>query len=87
VRIACVIAEAYPFLKVGGLADVGGSLPRALARRGHDVDLVLPWSPGMGPGRRLLAVPVWLGNEVELMSVVHHGVHHGVAVFSLGSPS
>lgn len=41
-RIAFVSSEAYPFVKTGGLADVSYSLPRALARRGHDVRLILP---------------------------------------------
>ncbi len=41
-KIAFITPEAYPFVKTGGLADVSYSLPRALARKGHDVLLVLP---------------------------------------------
>lgn len=41
-KIAFVTPEAFPFAKTGGLADVSYSLPRALARRGHDVILILP---------------------------------------------
>src|SRR5437763_1567244 len=40
--VLMVISEARPFAKTGGLADVGGSLPRALARLGHRVTIVLP---------------------------------------------
>ncbi|MGE4283784.1 MAG: glycogen synthase GlgA [Clostridia bacterium] len=37
-----VSAEAVPFAKSGGLADVAGSLPLGLARKGNDVRLVMP---------------------------------------------
>jgi starch synthase len=35
-------SEAHPFAKTGGLAEVTGALPVALARLGHRVTLVLP---------------------------------------------
>ena len=41
-RILMVASEAAPYAKTGGLADVIGSLPGALAARGEDVAVVLP---------------------------------------------
>ncbi len=41
-KIAFATSEAYPFAKTGGLADVSVALPAALARRGHDVRIVMP---------------------------------------------
>ncbi len=41
-KILFVTPEATPFAKTGGLADVAGSLPRALRQLGHDVRVILP---------------------------------------------
>ncbi|HEY7817441.1 MAG TPA: glycogen/starch synthase, partial [Vicinamibacteria bacterium] len=36
VRVAFLSSEVAPFAKSGGLADVAYSLPKALARLGHE---------------------------------------------------
>ncbi len=41
-KVLFVASECVPFAKTGGLADVAGALPIALAERGHDVRVVLP---------------------------------------------
>ncbi|GMI68468.1 starch synthase 2 [Hibiscus trionum] len=41
-NIILVAAECAPWSKTGGLGDVAGSLPKALARRGHRVMVVAP---------------------------------------------
>ena len=41
-RVLFVASEATPFAKTGGLADVAGALPGALARLGCEVTVVMP---------------------------------------------
>ncbi len=41
-RILFAASEASPFIKTGGLGDVGYALPRALAAEGHEVKVVIP---------------------------------------------
>ena len=51
-NVVFVASEAVPFAKTGGLGDVAGALPRALAKQGHSVAVFLPcyrrvWSAGV----------------------------------------
>lgn len=58
-KILFVTPEVEPLVKVGGLADMAGSLPRELAALGHDVRIVCPaygsiqvegeWHPRLEP--------------------------------------
>ncbi len=46
-RVLFVAAEAFPLVKVGGLADVVGSLPKALRPLGVEASVALPWYEGL----------------------------------------
>lgn len=46
-RIVLASSEAVPFSKTGGLADVAGALPKALAQLGHEVTLIIPNYPSI----------------------------------------
>lgn len=50
-----VCAELYPLLKTGGLADVTGALPGALARHGCEARVLLPGFPAVLAGLRAAA--------------------------------
>lgn len=41
-KILVASVEVAPFAKTGGLGDVCGALPQAIAARGHDVKVVMP---------------------------------------------
>jgi starch synthase len=54
-RILHVASEVAPYSKTGGLADVLGALPRALAALGHEVAVVTPRYRSIDPERFGLA--------------------------------
>lgn len=73
VKVLFLAAEATPFTKVGGLADVAGALPKALRRLGFDVRVVIPrYGTMQSAGRDVrrvgsLAVPIGAGEEHALL--------------------
>ncbi len=76
-RIAHLASEVAPFSKTGGLADVAGALPPALADLGHEVTVVVPAHrttldetvPGK-PGGEVSA----LGHTARVRVLAHRGV-------------
>ena len=73
-RVLFAVVEMSPLAKVGGLADVAGSLPKALVRAGHDVRVMLPLHAGIptadyGFARVLADVPVETPRGPERASV------------------
>lgn len=84
-RVLFASAEAYPFVKVGGLADVSSALPKKLAELGFDVRLVIPGYRGLG-GSPVLTFEVPLGPVAERVEVRRLPPLGGVEVFTLGLP-
>ncbi len=67
-RVLFVSAEVSPFAKVGGLADVALALPRALARLGVEVAVVMPKYRGIAEQVDLIeaarfSVPIGTGDK------------------------
>ncbi len=67
-KVLFVSSEVVPFAKTGGLADVVGSLPRALMKLGCEAAVVLPKYKSISPEKykmkleiRGLAVPMGMG--------------------------
>ena len=59
-----IASEALPFAKTGGLADVLGALPPALARLGWDVTMVTPRYRGVDAGSLVERFPLTVGGFV-----------------------
>ncbi|MDY5333601.1 MAG: glycogen synthase GlgA, partial [Vescimonas sp.] len=81
-RVLYVTSEAYPFCKTGGLADVAGSLPPALARSGVEAAVILPLYDRIGEQwrrqmtfRRYIYVDLgWRHEYCGLFSLERQGV-------------
>jgi starch synthase len=53
-------SEVHPLVKTGGLADVSGSLPSALKRKGHEIRIIMPAYPAAIAGASKLRVEALL---------------------------
>ncbi len=75
-NIAFVASEGVPFSKTGGLADVVGALPRALAALGHQVSVYLPryrQTKLTDPATVVRSVTVPFDDQYRFASVVSGG--------------
>ncbi|ACM04658.1 glycogen synthase [Thermomicrobium roseum] len=58
-------AEVAPFSKVGGLGDVAGSLPLALAERGVPIVILTPWYGGIEDRVPVTELPIRLAVPLD----------------------
>ena len=77
-RVLLVASECAPFIKTGGLADVVGALPAALAPEGVEAVVMLPayrsLLPMLKAGKEVAAFKDLPGGEGRLVQVVAEGV-------------
>ena len=85
-RVLSVASECVPLLKTGGLADVAGALPKALAGQGWDMRVLMPAYPGLlarlGDGTAVWADPALFGGAARIMA----GVVDGTRMLLLEAP-
>src|SRR5437660_11615091 len=86
-RSALIIgSEALPFAKTGGLADVLGALPPALARMGCDVTVALPKYRGVSAGRLIERFPIAIGGYVADVGFFEAPIAEGARALLIHCP-
>ena len=92
-RIAFATSECVPFAKTGGLADVSGALPKALAAEGNEVKVFMPLygsintvNHGLAFARELYDIPVQIGGETIYYHVWHRHDDSGVEHYFIDCP-
>ena len=87
-NVLFVSAEVDPFAKVGGLADVVGSLPKALRQQGVDARVLMPFYGSIDPNRYniqyLFSFQFERRTGVEYVEI-HGTEHNGVPIYFLRS--
>lgn len=85
-RVLAVASEAVPLVKTGGLADVVGALPAALAPHGVQVTTLLPGYPAvmtaLGAARTARTLPDLFGGPARLV----RGTAAGLDVIAVDAP-
>jgi starch synthase len=88
-HIAFVASECVPYSKTGGLADVVGALPRALAALGHQVSVYLPryrQTKLTDPETVVRSITVPFDDKYRFCSVVTAGTSGGVRFYFVDYP-
>jgi starch synthase len=84
-RILMVGSEMTPYAKTGGLADVLGALPLALARLGHEVEVVIPRYRAVTAGDLVGRITVRMGGR-QLDAGAWAATHGGVRTVFIDQP-
>ncbi len=88
-HIAFAASECVPFSKTGGLADIVGALPRALARLGHEVSVYVPryrQTKLDDPQTEVSSITVPFDDKYRFCSVVTTGASGGVRYYFVDYP-
>jgi starch synthase len=88
-NIVFAASECVPFSKTGGLADVVGALPKALAGLGHSVSVYLPKykQTRLAGGKVVLrSVTIPFDDQYRFCSVIDGGRHSGVQFYFIDAP-
>ncbi|MGE0784811.1 MAG: glycogen synthase [Sandaracinaceae bacterium] len=88
-RVLFVAVEAAPWIKVGGLADVIGSLPRALRDQGVDARVCLPAHAGVMDHARGLQIVARFGVphvQGSLEATIYETTLGGVPTYLVSGP-
>jgi starch synthase len=81
-KILFIASEGLPYSKTGGLADVVGALPKALAEMGHEVAVLLPRYRGNKITSILVSsVTVTLGDKLRFPAIGEGPAVAGVRYF------